>query len=218
MLPGGTDRVRRGRAVRRRAVLELQQAAGRKLRVESRRSARRRQSRAIGRTKHQAAAVLAVVLDRLAEQEVLQEVHARTAQIGAQARLARAPTYWAGEAQRCRVAIRLGIRIRTRDGPSRGRLSSPWMNPAVSWSRLEPRERRFSACCAVRSRPHGVQLLLLESGCVAPAAVVGRMHRRGPRPAVLAMPDAASRRSPVAVAAAFEPERRAPEISPAEAG
>ena len=110
---GRADRVRLGRAVGRRPDLVLEQAAPRELRVEAR-DQRAAAEVARGR-EHHAAAVLAVVLDRLTEQEMLQEVHARAAKVSAQLAPRRAAVL-GREAQRSRVAIRLGIRVRAGNG------------------------------------------------------------------------------------------------------
>ena len=91
--------------------------------------------------------ILAVVLERLADEEVLKEIHARVARIGAHVELhvvAERPIVAADEPHGVGIAKRFGIRVRLRD-----RLVAigvwPWMKPAVSWLRF----------VADRSRPEG---------------------------------------------------------------
>ena len=115
---GGTNQVRCRGAIGRGARLRLLQKtigifeveAGEQLRAIEYREAQRRQH---------ARRILAVLFERLADQEVLQKVHARVAHIGPDIQLRRRTqlgVVLSDQSYRIGVAIGLRVRVRLRDG------------------------------------------------------------------------------------------------------
>jgi hypothetical protein len=154
------DDIGRRRTVGRPVVLILKERAARELGVETRDQLAAREG-AAGRREHDATAVLAVLLDRLAEQEMLEEIHARAAEEHAELVAGRSAVL-RREAQARRVAIGLGIRVRARDrGVAVGVLADNESRRLLVEVRAGKRELELAAAC--RARPNRVQLLFLES-------------------------------------------------------
>ena len=185
MLAGWPDGVGRGRPVRRRSILPLQQRARRQFAVEPHDQLRSISQPQRAREQH-FDALLAILLDRLAEQEVLEEFHARAAQRHAQVQLVLVAE-WAvvvgGCAQAARLPVGLRVGIRARDGfvlvgvltdDEPGRV-------LVEVGRVQPQRQLAGTERLDEARR---QLLLVEARILAPATVMGQVHgepgRAGP--------------------------------------